>query len=125
MCAAALMASETKRKGKARLFTCRRRPSIIDFVIPERRVRRRAAAKLRDNNNLAPRLHTAERLIIKSALPRAKEGVFRGGRQPVPAWDSTDYDSLYVVRLTTSGGNITATFEHDYEGLNNLTTTCP
>ena len=48
-----------------------------------------------------------------------------GGGATVPAWPSDDYDSLYVVRLTNTGGSITATFQHDYEGLNNLSTTCP
>jgi regulation of enolase protein 1 (concanavalin A-like superfamily) len=43
----------------------------------------------------------------------------------VPAWPSGDYDSLYVVRLTHSGDTVTAQFEHDAEGLNNLPTTCP
>ena len=48
-----------------------------------------------------------------------------GDGAAVPAWPSDDYDSLYVVRLTNTGGTITATFQHDYEGLNNLSTTCP
>jgi regulation of enolase protein 1 (concanavalin A-like superfamily) len=48
-----------------------------------------------------------------------------GGGVTVPAWSSTDYDSLYVVRLTYANGTITGQFTHDYEGLNNLTTVCP
>ncbi len=48
-----------------------------------------------------------------------------GGGVTVPAWSSTDYDSLYVVRLTYGNGTITAQFTHDYEGLNNLSTSCP
>jgi regulation of enolase protein 1 (concanavalin A-like superfamily) len=48
-----------------------------------------------------------------------------GGGAPVPSWPSGDYDSLYVVRLTTSGGVTTAQFDHDYEGLDNLPATCP
>ena len=43
----------------------------------------------------------------------------------VPAWPSGDFDSLYVVRLTNTSGVVTAQFEHAYEGLNNLPTTCP
>jgi hypothetical protein len=43
----------------------------------------------------------------------------------VPAWPSTDYDSLYIVRLTTSNGVVSAQFEQQFEGLNNLPTTCP
>jgi hypothetical protein len=42
----------------------------------------------------------------------------------VPAWQTGDYDSLYVVRITNSGGTVTAQFVHDYEGLNNLSTVC-
>jgi len=48
-----------------------------------------------------------------------------GGGAAVPAWPSTDYDSIYVVRLTRSGGAISAQFEHDFEGLNGLSTSCP
>lgn len=49
-----------------------------------------------------------------------------GGGYAVPAWTTGDYDSLYVVRVTWSSGVITgAHFTHDYEGLNNLPTSCP
>jgi hypothetical protein len=48
-----------------------------------------------------------------------------GDGAAVPAWPSGDYDSLYVVTVTRSGGSITAQFAHDYEGLNNLPVTCP
>jgi hypothetical protein len=48
-----------------------------------------------------------------------------GGGATVPAWPSGDYDSLYVVRIRRDGGTITAQFEHDFEGLNGLPTTCP
>ena len=47
-----------------------------------------------------------------------------GGGVTVPPWPSGDFDSLYVVRLTNTGGAITAQFVHDYEGLNNLPTAC-
>jgi hypothetical protein len=48
-----------------------------------------------------------------------------GGGAAVPPWPSDDFDSLYVVRLTNSGGAITAQFEHDFEGLTSLPATCP
>jgi hypothetical protein len=48
-----------------------------------------------------------------------------GGGVAVPAWPSGDYDSIYVVHLTSESGALTATFQHDYEGLNNLSTSCP
>ena len=43
----------------------------------------------------------------------------------VPTWTSGDYDSFYIVRLTNSNGTVTAQFERDFQGLNNLPTTCP
>jgi hypothetical protein len=48
-----------------------------------------------------------------------------GGGQAVPSWPSGDYDSIYVVRLTNNGGAITAQFEHTFQGLNGMPTTCP
>lgn len=48
-----------------------------------------------------------------------------GSGVTVPAWTYGDYDSLYVVRLTQSNGTTTAQFTHEYEGLNNLSTSCP
>ena len=48
-----------------------------------------------------------------------------GGGVTVPAWVSTDYDSLYVVTLTyRSDGTILATFAHDHEGLDGQPTAC-
>jgi hypothetical protein len=47
-----------------------------------------------------------------------------GAGVTVPAWASTDFDSIYVVRITTSGGSVTAHFTHDFEGLNGLSTAC-
>lgn len=36
----------------------------------------------------------------------------------VPNWAGNDYDSIFVLRLTHTGAATTATFTHDYEGLN-------
>jgi hypothetical protein len=47
-----------------------------------------------------------------------------GGRVSVPAWPDTDYDSLYVVRVSY-GPSIVATFTRDAEGLDGRPTTCP
>ena len=47
-----------------------------------------------------------------------------GGGVVVPAWNTGDYDSLYVVRVNY-GNTITARFERDHEGLNNRPTACP
>jgi hypothetical protein len=53
-----------------------------------------------------------------------------GGGVVVPAWASTDYDSLYVVRVTyvaNADGTMTphASFYRDAEGLNGQPLTCP
>ncbi len=47
-----------------------------------------------------------------------------GGGVTVPAWSSTDYDSLYVLHVNYTSG-ITAQFHHDFEGLNGQPTSCP
>ena len=56
--------------------------------------------------------------MVQNIMNRYGNGV------TVPAWPSGDFDSLYVVRLTNTGGAITAQFVHDYQGLNNLPTAC-
>ncbi|HZR24456.1 MAG TPA: hypothetical protein VFA59_12755 [Vicinamibacterales bacterium] len=53
-----------------------------------------------------------------------------GGGATVPAWVSGDYDSLYVVRLHWAADasgvmHPTATFTHEFEGLNGQPTSCP
>ena len=48
-----------------------------------------------------------------------------GGGATVPAWASTDYDSLYIVHVNYTGGTISATFSRQSEGLNGQSTTCP
>ena len=47
-----------------------------------------------------------------------------GGGVTVPVWASTDFDSLYVVRITNTNGVVTVQFTHDFEGLNGLSTSC-
>jgi hypothetical protein len=49
-----------------------------------------------------------------------------GGKpETVPEWKSTDFDSMYVLKIRRSGSNATATFELAHEGLNGQPTTCP
>ena len=48
-----------------------------------------------------------------------------GAGVTVPAWTYGDYDSLYVVRITHTASGATASFSHEYEGLNGLSTSCP
>jgi hypothetical protein len=48
-----------------------------------------------------------------------------GGRVTVPAWGSSDYDSLYVVKVNYSSGTPNAQFYRDAEGLNGQPAACP
>jgi hypothetical protein len=43
----------------------------------------------------------------------------------VPGWNTTDFDSIYVVKITRTSGGSTVEFEHRHEGLNGLPTACP
>jgi hypothetical protein len=43
----------------------------------------------------------------------------------VPDWPETDYDSIYVVRISNDKTPRTATLTHDHEGLDNLSRDCP
>jgi hypothetical protein len=47
-----------------------------------------------------------------------------GGGVVVPAWASSDYDSLYVVKVDYVGTSISARFQRDREGLNGQPTSC-
>jgi hypothetical protein len=46
-------------------------------------------------------------------------------RSIVPEWTNDDYDSIYVVKIRSTQGKRSVTFQHDYEGLNGLSTDCP
>lgn len=48
-----------------------------------------------------------------------------GGGVTVPAWASTDYDSLYVLTVNYSGTTVSAQFYRDAEGLNGQPAACP
>ncbi len=48
-----------------------------------------------------------------------------GGGVAVPLWASSDYDSLYVVKIDYVASNISARFQRDREGLNGQPTSCP
>lgn len=50
---------------------------------------------------------------------------FHGDSSKVPHWKGKDFDSLYIVRITTRGAIKSASFTQDYEGLSNLSTDCP
>jgi len=48
-----------------------------------------------------------------------------GGGGTVPAWPSTDFDSLYIVHVSYVNGTISATFQREIKGLNGQPTSCP
>jgi len=56
-----------------------------------------------------------------------KHLVMVGGGNPasVPAWQASDFDSIFIVRVERTGGKVSATFARDSEGLNKQPTTCP
>jgi hypothetical protein len=43
----------------------------------------------------------------------------------VPDWTNDDYDSIYVVKIRSTQADRSVAFQHDYEGLNGLSTECP
>jgi hypothetical protein len=43
----------------------------------------------------------------------------------VPDWPGSDFDSLYVIRLTQTDAGTTATFDQRHEGLDGQPTACP
>jgi hypothetical protein len=51
---------------------------------------------------------------------------FGGDASVVPEWPRNDYDSLFVVKIyRTANGASSATFTHEYEGLNGQSATMP
>jgi hypothetical protein len=52
-------------------------------------------------------------------------GGFGGNPVEVPEWPGDDYDSLYVLRISDTGGKKSISFSHDHEGLTHLSSDCP
>jgi hypothetical protein len=51
---------------------------------------------------------------------------FGGNKSQVPHWPSSDYDSLYIIKITrTADAPPTIAFIHDHEGLDNQSKTMP
>jgi hypothetical protein len=48
-----------------------------------------------------------------------------GNPGQVPSWPGTDYDTIFLVKVTRSEGREAAAFVIDHEGLNNLSDACP
>lgn len=49
---------------------------------------------------------------------------FGGDPAQVPAWPDSDYDSIFLIRITRNQGQASVTFAIDHEGLNNLSSDC-
>jgi len=58
--------------------------------------------------------------LVKNML-----GSFGADPAIVPKWPGGDFDSIYVVRIRTQDGKRTASFTHDYEGLNGESSRSP
>jgi hypothetical protein len=43
----------------------------------------------------------------------------------VSDWDRQDFDSIYVIKITRTGGNSTVIFDHRHESLNGQPKSCP
>jgi hypothetical protein len=48
-----------------------------------------------------------------------------GDPRQVPPWPRDDFDSIFVVKITRSGGRESLAFTIDHENLKNLSDTCP
>ena len=49
-----------------------------------------------------------------------------GKKMEIPQWDSADFDSIYILKITTDEKNKkTAVFSQDKQGLNELSPVCP
>ncbi|HVV02291.1 MAG TPA: hypothetical protein VHH88_13065, partial [Verrucomicrobiae bacterium] len=48
-----------------------------------------------------------------------------GDDSQVPHWPGSDYDSIFIVKITRSAGHRAVTFTIDHEGLNNLSEEYP
>lgn len=58
-------------------------------------------------------------------LVRQLVSEFQGDPNQVPNWQGSDFDSLYVVRITGPGSTRSISFTQDHEGLSNLSNDCP
>jgi hypothetical protein len=64
--------------------------------------------------------HTVVEQVARSIVTR-----YGGDAASVPRWESPDFDSIYVVRITQHTGGPTVSFTAEREGLDHRATTCP
>ena len=48
-----------------------------------------------------------------------------GANATVPSWESSDFESIFVIKITHDGNRATLSFAVEKEGLNNLSDDCP
>lgn len=79
---------------------------------------------------MRPRYHNATVFIswehknLRIFVKRLIENLGGNGVE-VPEWHGSDYDSIYVVKITRAGTSLKVSFQHDYEHLNGLSETYP
>jgi hypothetical protein len=64
--------------------------------------------------------HSVVESVAKTLVRR-----YGGDASSVPRWESADYDSIYVVRISRQAGKTTASFHADREGLDGQSAACP
>jgi len=64
--------------------------------------------------------HVLEDQFVKNLVK-----AYGGDAAKVPGWPGSDYDSLFVVRITRNADATTVSFTHDHEGLTNLSDAYP
>ena len=64
-------------------------------------------------------------LVVVAWEHHAIEKLIRKLAGSAPAWPGTDFDSIYVLRITRDGAHRTVTVDHRQEGLNGQPSTCP
>jgi hypothetical protein len=64
--------------------------------------------------------HAVVESVAKSIVKR-----YEGDPSSVPRWESPDYDSIYVVRISDRAGKKTVSFNVDHEGLDGRSADCP
>jgi hypothetical protein len=65
-----------------------------------------------------------EHSIVEEAARRIMKQ-YGGDPKSVPKWQSPDFDSIYIVRVTKQGSKTTAAFSIEQQGLNGEPTACP
>ena len=58
-------------------------------------------------------------------MARALVQSYGGDPTQVPRWNSSDFDSIYIVKIDRTPSKITSTFVLDHQGLNHQSTVCP